>query len=99
MTLLDIIKIIKLKKEHIQILISTKEKEKKINLKKVGKKLMNLCIKTKDEYHLDERKTHRSPEELHFYIRNKKIMRKKNEVKKLIKNIEIYLLNLKIYIL
>ena len=73
----------KIKKRAYSNTNFNKRKEKKINLKKVGKKLMNLCIKTKDEYHLDERKTHRSPEELHFYIRNKKIMRKKNEVKKI----------------
>ena len=60
---------------------SNKSKEKKINLKRFGKKLINLNIKTKAEYFQDKRKTHRSPEELYYYIKNKKIMRKKKEVK------------------
>ena len=60
---------------------SNKSKEKKINLKGFGKKLINLNIKTKEEYYLCEKKTHRSPEELHYYIKNKKIMRKKKKVK------------------
>ena len=60
---------------------SNKSKEKKINLKRFGKKLINLNIKTKEEFCSGERKTHRSPEELYFYIKNKKILRKKKEVK------------------
>ena len=59
------------------------KKENKINLKKVGKKLINLNIKTKDEYPYAERKTHRSPDELHFYIRNKRALMKNIEDKKI----------------
>ena len=60
-----------------------KKEEKKINLKKFGKKLINLNIKAKEEYYIDERKTHRSPEELHYYIKNKKFLRKKKAVNKI----------------
>ena len=56
-------------------------KDKKVNLKKVGKKLINLRIKTPNENFLEKKKAHRSPEELHYYIKNKKIIRKKKEAK------------------
>ena len=56
-------------------------KDKKINLKRVGKKFINLRIKTKNDNFLEQKKTHRSPEELHYYIKNKKITRKKKEAK------------------
>ena len=72
----------KIKKRIYYNTNSTKRKDKKINLKKVGKKLINLNIKTKNEKIFHQRNTHRSPEDLHYYIKNKKIMRKKNEEKK-----------------
>ena len=72
----------KIKKRIYYNTNSTKRKDKKINLKKVGKKLINLNIKTKNENIFHQRNTHRSPEDLHYYIKNKKIMRKKNEEKK-----------------
>ena len=71
----------KLKKRNYSNSYNNKKDEKKINLKKFGKKLINLNIKAKEENNLDMRKTHRSPEELHYYIRNKKFLRKKKEVK------------------
>ena len=73
----------KLKKRNYSNSCGGKKDEKKINLKKLGKKLINLNIKTKVENNLDKRKTHRSPEELHYYIKNKKFLRKKKEVKKI----------------
>ena len=71
----------KIKKRIYYNTKSTKRKDKKINLKKVGKKLINLNIKTKNENIFHQRNAHRSPEDLHYYIKNKKIMRKKNEEK------------------
>ena len=72
----------KIKKRIYYNTNSTKRKDKKINLKKVGKKLIDLNIKTKNENIFHQRNTHRSPEDLHYYIKNKKIMRKKKEEKK-----------------
>ena len=71
----------KIKQRNYSNSINHKNDEKKINLKKFGKKLVNLNIKTKDEFCPDERKTHRSPEELDYYIKNKKFLRKKKAVK------------------
>ena len=73
----------KLKKRNYSNSYNNKKDEKKINLKKFGKKLINLNIKTKEENNLDIRKTHRSPEELQYYIKNKKFLRKKKEVNKI----------------
>ena len=71
----------KIKKRTYSNANSTNRKDKKINLKKFGKKLINLKIKTKDEMFFSQRKTHRSPKQLHYYIKNKKIIRRKNEAK------------------
>ena len=71
----------KLKKNMYSNKTYNERKVQKINLKKVRKQLINLTIKTKDELPFSKKQNHRSPEELHYYIKNKKIIRKKNEVK------------------